>query len=257
MNDAERWLMEWHNRNPGATYRCYKRGLPSSYEMLASRVHPGDHVLDLACGDGSLLKMFAYRGVRKAVGIDISTGELNAARTNSGDEAALVRGRAQGLPFPGESFDVVTCHLAFMLMNPVDVVATEIRRVLRTNGRFMAIIGGGTTAMDDCWSRLVDRLTNLVLQGPPIGDRRTRSQNGLRDVLKDYRQVQVDELVMDLSGTPDQIWENFVNTYTFDMLTNNDLASLNQGVRADCQELLRADGTVPCFLRLLMVTATR
>src|SRR5690349_18071039 len=112
MSEAERWLKDWHARHPGATSRAVARGKPSSYERLAALAAPGDRALDLACGDGMLLDLLLGRGVGEATGVDMSAGELAAAKARLGDRASLVDARAQELPFPDGSFDLVTCHLA-------------------------------------------------------------------------------------------------------------------------------------------------
>src|SRR5690349_12887987 len=130
MDPSEDWLRRWHDRRAGATSRAFSRAKPSTYEWLAGHAQPGDRVLDLACGDGALLALIRDRGVLGAVGIDMSEGELSAARERLGPEANLVRGRAQALPFEDASFDLVTCHLALMLMRPVEEALAEVRRIL-------------------------------------------------------------------------------------------------------------------------------
>lgn len=247
--------MDWHNRKSGATYRSYAGGRPSSYEKLASFAHPDDRILDLACGDGSLLELLSARGARKLAGIDISQGELKAARAKLGSKANVVRGRAQAPPFADQSFDLVTCHLAFMLMSSVEIVTAEIRRILRIGGRFAAVIGGGSAEADDIWARLVQRLAKFSFQGPQIGNRKTRSEEGLRELLNGFKEVQVEKFVLDLSGTPDDIWALFLDTYNCDMMNEEDLGRLKQELYNDCRELLRPDGSVPCSMRMLVVSA--
>lgn len=136
---AERFLIDFHARFPGATgqalgnvaVRCGGRGFASSYELLAAQV-PADskRVLDVACGDGVLLALIAARcpGARLA-GIDMSAAELAAARTRLGGQAELVECRAQQLPFADGTFDALTSHMALMLMDDMPVVLRELRRV--------------------------------------------------------------------------------------------------------------------------------
>jgi SAM-dependent methyltransferase len=258
MNEAERWLTEWHDRRSGATARCFARGRPSSYAWLADLARRGDVVLDLACGDGPLLEMLLARGVAEATGVDMSSGELGAARARLGGAARLVQARAQALPFADASFDLVTCHLAFMPMSPVDEVVTEVLRVLRPGGRLAAVIGGGgPRPAEDIWTRMVQRVAPFEFVGPRIGDKRTYQEQGLRDLLSGFAVLRIEPLMVDLSGTPDDVWALWVDTYTFAMMKPEDLRSFEEGVRADCQELLRPDGTVPCSMGLLALSAVR
>ena len=183
MDDSERWLMEWHDRSAGATRRSFARAIPSSYEKLASFAHTDERVLDLACGDATLLEMLLQRGVAAAVGIDLSVGELRAARERLAGKATVVRAQAQALPFADESFDLVTCHFAFMLLSAIDTVAAEVRRILRKHGRFAAVISCGAGSESDAWGRLIERLKLFPYVGPRIGDKRTRSEQDRKSVV--------------------------------------------------------------------------
>src|ERR1700690_1501854 len=102
MTSSEDFVQAFHARRPRATSSAFARG--GSYERLAALVPPRARVLDLACGEGALL---AHLGAH-AVGIDLSQCDLSIAGDN------VARARARALPFANASFDVVTCHLAFM-----------------------------------------------------------------------------------------------------------------------------------------------
>lgn len=56
------------------------------------------------------------------------------------------RAKVQNLLLPDQSVDQLVCHMAFMLMLPVEPVVQEISRVLKTKGRFTAVIGGRSSA---------------------------------------------------------------------------------------------------------------
>jgi demethylmenaquinone methyltransferase / 2-methoxy-6-polyprenyl-1,4-benzoquinol methylase len=91
-------------------------------------------VLDLACGTGDLARDVERLG-RTAVGVDVSAGMLDAART----DAPLVRGDAAGLPFPDQTFDGVACGFALRNFVDLGIVFSEVARVLRHGGRFAAL----------------------------------------------------------------------------------------------------------------------
>lgn len=91
-------------------------------------------VLDLACGTGDLARDVERLG-HAAVGVDLSAGMLDVART----DAPLVRGDAAGLPFADETFDGVVCGFALRNFVDLGVVFGEVARVLRRGGRFAAI----------------------------------------------------------------------------------------------------------------------
>jgi demethylmenaquinone methyltransferase/2-methoxy-6-polyprenyl-1,4-benzoquinol methylase len=94
----------------------------------------GSAVLDLACGTGDLSNDVASCGHR-AVGVDYSAGMLAAAHTG----ASLIRGDAAQLPFCNGSFDGVVCGFALRNFVELTSVFSEIARVLRVGGRFVAL----------------------------------------------------------------------------------------------------------------------
>ena len=109
LSRAESYLSTFHDANPGATPRAFE-ALPvrrdglefaSTYRSLISALPDTEApltVLDLACGDGHLLSLLADGSTspaRALIGVDLSAGELGAARSRLGDRAALYCCKAQ------------------------------------------------------------------------------------------------------------------------------------------------------------------
>lgn len=86
--------------------RQIERTIPSRVINLLS-VQEGGRLLDVACGTGMLLTKAREKGL-ECYGIDISE---EAIRQTSGKcEATLeIKDVNEGLPFPGEFFDYITC----------------------------------------------------------------------------------------------------------------------------------------------------
>jgi len=109
-----------------------------------AKVRPGDRVLDVACGTGSLtLTAQSYAGPGgKVYGIDaapemIEVAQKKAAR--SGVDVVFEVGLAEQLAFPEANFDVVISRLAIHHL-PDDLkrkAFAEILRVLRPGGRLL------------------------------------------------------------------------------------------------------------------------
>ena len=113
----------------------------NSYEWLAELVpdNEGLRVLDLACGSGPLLKILFDRNKNLNLkGIDMCPEELVLAKTrliNSG--VNLIESKAQNLTaINNNSIDIVLCHWALTLMDPIGPVLDEVRRVLTSEGQF-------------------------------------------------------------------------------------------------------------------------
>jgi trans-aconitate methyltransferase len=99
---------------------------------------PGEHILDLGCGDGQLTARIAASGAG-VTGIDASESMVAAAR------AAGVRadhGQAEQLPYPASGFDAVFSNATLHWVRGQDTMMDEVRRVLKPGGRFAAEMGG-------------------------------------------------------------------------------------------------------------------
>jgi ubiquinone/menaquinone biosynthesis C-methylase UbiE len=95
----------------------------------------GMTVLDIGCGTGSHLSLYRKAGCR-AFGIDLSPAMLSVARQKLD---ALSLGDASRMPFPDESFDLVTASLVFHEMPAAfrAPVLSEAKRVERKGGRLL------------------------------------------------------------------------------------------------------------------------
>jgi ubiquinone/menaquinone biosynthesis methyltransferase len=102
------------------------------------RAEPDDRVLDVATGTGLVARDIRERYGCEVVGLDRSSDMLSAAAARDG-HVPLVRGRAERLPFPDESFDHLT--FTYLLRYVEDPAATmrELARVVRPCGRIAAL----------------------------------------------------------------------------------------------------------------------
>jgi SAM-dependent methyltransferase len=114
-------------------------GRLSHMDSLLDLVAPGpeDLLLDVACGPGRLLAAFAPH-VRMAVGLDLTLEMLKIARRLSVQgphRLGLVLGEGERLPFPDETFTLVTTTLAIHHYGDPRGVIQEMVRVCRPGGR--------------------------------------------------------------------------------------------------------------------------
>jgi demethylmenaquinone methyltransferase/2-methoxy-6-polyprenyl-1,4-benzoquinol methylase/phosphoethanolamine N-methyltransferase len=109
-----------------------------------AKVRPGDKVLDVGCGTGSLtLTAKTYAGASGAVhGIDAGPGMIDIARKKakqSGLDVVFDVGLIEKIPFPDAAFDVVISRLAIHHL-PDDLKGRgffEILRVLKPGGHLL------------------------------------------------------------------------------------------------------------------------
>lgn len=100
----------------------------------AAGVVAGKEVLDAGCGVGYGTLILARAGAARARGLDISDEAVADARFRAGPLADFTKGDLRALPFPDDSFDVVTCFEAIEHVEGQDRVLDEFRRVLRPGG---------------------------------------------------------------------------------------------------------------------------
>ncbi len=129
---------------PAESYESYMVptlfGPWTSCLVQSANPQPGEHVLDVACGTGIVARSIApYLGVKgRVVGLDLNPNMLAVARSAAEREGLAIewnQGRAEKLPFPGGSFDLVLCQFGLNLFRDRHTALTEMQRVLRTDGR--------------------------------------------------------------------------------------------------------------------------
>jgi demethylmenaquinone methyltransferase / 2-methoxy-6-polyprenyl-1,4-benzoquinol methylase len=97
--------------------------------------------LDLATGTGDIAYALHARGAR-VVGLDITPRMIELARgkvTNAARRPAFLVGDMMALPFPDESFDLVTTGYGIRNVPMIGPALTEIRRVLRPGGVLLSL----------------------------------------------------------------------------------------------------------------------
>ncbi len=103
--------------------------------VLSLGLAPECVVLDLACGTGDLCLELARHGLL-AVGLDRSSGMLQAAQTRTGSHRPpLVRGDGLALPLRAGALDGIVCGFALRNFAALPPMLAECARVLRPGGR--------------------------------------------------------------------------------------------------------------------------
>ena len=125
--------------------------------MARARLAPGERVLDLGTGTGSVAERAAevVGPGGHVVGVDISPEMLSLARARVAARGlahvSMQEGRAEAIPADDNSFDVVLASLSLMYAIDREAAAREMARVLRPNGRLLAAVWAGPEDCDIVW----------------------------------------------------------------------------------------------------------
>ncbi|MBR1566443.1 MAG: methyltransferase domain-containing protein [Oscillospiraceae bacterium] len=108
---------------------------PDITAELLSLLQGAERILDVGCGDASLLRELQSAGVgRDLRGIDPAFSGGTVLPHSGG--ITLLPGHAEALPFEDASFDAVILQCVFSLCRPEET-AREARRVLKPGGRLI------------------------------------------------------------------------------------------------------------------------
>jgi len=164
--------------------------LASDWLSRATRGRRGLVALDVGCGAGlSLIRLAGHREIGRVVGLEPDPGALRLARLHRGFE--VIPGSALELPFPDQTFDVVTCFDVLQhLPDGGDLVASrEIARVLRPGG--LAVVRSNATVLGPGRGRggSAYRLGELVgvLRDADLEILRSSYANGLPSLAQEIR----------------------------------------------------------------------
>lgn len=98
----------------------------------------GKRLLDLGCGDGAITVQYLTQGASSVVGVDIDPMLIRRARKLHHDtRARFVLGTDQSIPVEANSVDVAISYDVFEHLGCMDVILSELHRVLVPGARML------------------------------------------------------------------------------------------------------------------------
>ena len=141
----------------------------------AVTIQPDDHVLDIACGNGRLLNMFARQYQFSGYGVDIADQMIEQAKKlNPGMNFSV--GNCEQIPLPDQTINVITVCAAYHHFPHVNLFAREAFRLMKT--------GGSIYIAEVYYPSVVRLLTNPFMPFLNKGDVKTYSPTAIVSTLE-------------------------------------------------------------------------
>jgi len=107
-----------------------------------AQLHTTSRVLDIACGKGGAPWFLAQEYGCQVIGIDLSDKMIALARSRSkverlNEKVKFIVADAEELPFRDTTFDAIISESSFSILPNKVKAASEMERVLRSNGRLL------------------------------------------------------------------------------------------------------------------------
>lgn len=136
--------------SPPENYELYfvpAIGRPLAEELVRrANIHPGEKVLDVACGTGIAARLASKLVVPggAVAGLDANPGMLAVARAIDAGDTPIdwYEASAEAMPLPDEDYDVVLCQMGLQFMENKGVALREMRRILKPGGRLLLNVPG-------------------------------------------------------------------------------------------------------------------
>lgn len=259
-NEWVEYLKEAHKQAPGMTPDSYDNfvnpeGL-NSYQVLTNVLIPLPeklNVLDLACGDANL-STYIDRLPKdlNILGVDMSVHELALAEKRRFKNRFRIKNEmADKISEPDSSYDAVLCHMAFMLMNPIEPVANEIHRLLKPGGVFAAIVGSIPNPNDPL-SLFRRTYRTFMLEKfpkylpPTAGDHRVYSDEKIHEVLPagKFEQVGLRRFMTSADITLNQYWPTYKDYYFVSALPEAEKMEFKSRLESEAEKSLNSAGKI-------------
>jgi Methylase involved in ubiquinone/menaquinone biosynthesis len=132
-------------------------------------------LLDVGCGNGTILSKLSSKSGISLSGVDLSCEMIKIAKNKLNDKVELKLGDSENLPWGKEKFDVIICSDSFHHYPNPQKVLIEMARVLKPNGHI--IIG-------DPWMITpLRQISNAFFKYGDSGDFRIYSKNEISELL--------------------------------------------------------------------------
>lgn len=117
------------NDNRNYNYSGFEDFERPDYKYIVELVKENSSVIDLGCGNGSLIKLLKESRNCEVKGIELSESGVNIAKEKGLD---VIQGRIdETLPFSDNQFDYAICHVTIQMVMYPEKLLKEMKRIAK------------------------------------------------------------------------------------------------------------------------------
>ncbi|NSL85505.1 methionine biosynthesis protein MetW [Chitinophaga solisilvae] len=115
------------NDNRSYKYNSTSESKREEFTKIMAMIDPGSKVVDLGCGDGTLLRMLKEDKQCSCKGMELVASGVEVCRERGLD---VVQGRIdERLPYADNEFDVAICNVTIQMVMYPEVLLSEMKRI--------------------------------------------------------------------------------------------------------------------------------
>ena len=116
-----------YNDNRNYDYSSAFREEREEYKLICEMTEPNSRVIDLACGNGSLLVKLIKEKNIKGEGVELSSSGVEACKKKG---LKVIQGRIdEKLPFDDNTFDYSICNVTIQMVMYPEILLSEMKRI--------------------------------------------------------------------------------------------------------------------------------
>ena len=120
------------NDNRNYDYTDWKFNVRDEYQVIADWITPKAKVIDLACGNGSLMKLLQEQRQADCEGLELApTGVDNCLRHGLKARVAAIDLDSSYADYPDQQFDYAVCNVTVQMVSFLEVLLTQMKRIAK------------------------------------------------------------------------------------------------------------------------------
>lgn len=170
-------------------------------------------VVDIGCGPGTLCECLRLSGSNlQMIGVDASKSMILHAK-DAYPECQFIQGRAEALPLPSESVDMVVCLNTLHHLPDVDLALAEMLRVLKPRG----VAFCGDLRRDAPAEEIVKKLNRMHTAVAEDLKRSVRSALTPREIVRAIKNSGGERIIMTAGPRPANFAKYFSDPYMHEL----------------------------------------